>query len=58
MSNKQYRFDCAPIQGSDQPAHPRSLIRVFDRHSMTSQGSNISTGGTLRALIKLWNNAD
>ena len=29
-----------PIEDLDQPAHPRSLIRVFDGHSMGSKGSS------------------
>ena len=41
---------CAPIKDSDQTAHPCSLIRVFDGHSMGKQESNVSSGGK----IKLW----
>ena len=26
-----YKFACAPSEDSDQPAHPRSLIRIFAR---------------------------
>ena len=29
----------------DQPTHPRSLIRVFDRFPIGSQESNVSSGG-------------
>ena len=28
---KRYQLACAPIEGSDQPTHPGSLIRVFAR---------------------------
>ena len=42
----------APIEYSDQPAHPRSLIRVFDVRSMGSPGFNVSSGGKQR----LWSN--
>ena len=37
-----------PIEHTDQPAHPRSLIRIFERRSMGSQGSNVSSVGKLR----------
>ena len=30
VSSKRYKLACAHIEDSDQPAHPRSLIRVFD----------------------------
>ena len=39
-----------PIEDSDQPANLRSHIRVFNRRSMGSKESNISSGGKL----KLW----
>ena len=29
---------CAPIEGSDQPARPRSPIRIFDCRSVDGQG--------------------
>ena len=38
VSNKS-----APIQDSDQPAHQRSLIQVFDACSMGTQGFNVSS---------------
>ena len=44
---------CAPFKDSDQPAHLCSLIRVFDWCSMGSQGTNISSAGTLK-LIRLF----
>ena len=28
--SKRYKLACVPIDDSDQPAHPRSLIRAFD----------------------------
>ena len=48
MSPESYTFACVPIEDSDQPAHPPSLIRVFDRPSTGRQGSNISLGVILR----------
>ena len=48
VSSMRYTFAGAYIEDSDQPAHPRSLIRVFDRRSMSSQGSNVSSGGKPR----------
>ena len=39
---------CAPIEDSDQTAHPRSLIRVFNGRFMGSQWSNVSSRGKLR----------
>ena len=41
---------CAPIEDSDQPAHPRMLIRVFNGRSIGSQGSKDSSGENLRDL--------
>ena len=29
LESQSYILTCAPIEDSDQPAHPRSLIRVF-----------------------------
>ena len=37
---KMYNLVCAPIDDSDQHAHPRSLITVFGGPSMDSQVSN------------------
>ena len=48
VSSKRYKMVCASIKNSDQPAHPRSLIRVFDGRSTGSQGSNFSSGGNIR----------
>ena len=50
-------MECVPIEDSDQPAHPCSLIKVFDGLSMGSQGSKVSSGGKLR-LIRLCRFAD
>ena len=41
---------CAYIEDSDQPALPRSLIRVFDSRFLSSEGSNASSGIKLRLL--------
>ena len=38
---KRYKLACAAIKDSDQPAHPPSQVRVFDRRSMGSHGSNV-----------------
>ena len=40
VTSKIYKLACAPIEHSDQPAHPSSLIRVFDGSSLKSWGSN------------------
>ena len=50
VSSIRYKFACAPIKDSDQSAHQRNLIRVFEGRPMGSQGSNDSSGGKL----KLW----
>ena len=47
-SNKNYKLACAHIEASDQPARPRSLIRIFDGRSLGRQGSISSSGGKLR----------
>ena len=39
VSSKRYKLAWAPIGDSDQSAHMRSLIRVFDARSIGSQGS-------------------
>ena len=44
----QFKLAVAPIIDSDQPAHPHSLIRVFDGRSMGSQGIDVSSGGKQR----------
>ena len=46
--NTSYKIVCAPSEDSDQPAHPRSLIRVFAGHSVGSQISEASLGGQWR----------
>ena len=44
VSSETYKFACAPIEDSDQPAHLRGLIRVFDERSMGSQVYIVSSG--------------
>ena len=41
----------APSEDSDQPAHPRSLIRIYPRLSVDSQGSFVAWA--VKALIRL-----
>ena len=41
-----YNFEFAASEESDQPAHPRGLVRVFARGSMGIQGSNVSSSQT------------
>ena len=53
VSSKRYKFACAPIKDSDQSAHPRSLIRVFDGRSKGSQGSNDSSSEKNRTLVRI-----
>ena len=45
---KGTKFACAPIEDSDQTAHMRSLIRVFDGRFIGRQEFNVSTGGTIK----------
>ena len=47
-SSKRYKLACAPMEDSDQPAHPHSLIRVFNGRFMGSQRSNVASRGKLR----------
>ena len=46
VSSKMYKLAYAPIEDSDKPAHPFSLIRVIDERSMGTrrQGSTVSSG--------------
>ena len=44
---KWYKLTRAPIEDSNQPAHPRSLIRVFNGRSLGSQRFNVSSGEKL-----------
>ena len=53
VSCKMYKLACAPTKDSDQPAHPRSLIRAFDGRSMGNKGLNVSSGGKTMTLIRL-----
>ena len=48
VSSKRYKLEGSLIEDSDQTAHPRSLIRVFDERYMGSQGSIVSSGRKLR----------
>ena len=41
---------CAPSEDSDQPAHARSLIRIFTRRFLDSQGCKVSS----RWQRRLW----
>ena len=43
-----YTITTDPAKNSGQPAHPRSLIKVFVGQSAGSQGSNASSGGQRR----------
>ena len=43
-----YKMVCVPNEDLDQTAQTHSLIRVFDGHSMGSQGLNLSSGRKLR----------
>ena len=40
---KTYLLTCAPSKDSDQPAHSRSLIRIFTRHILDRQGCKVSS---------------
>ena len=42
---KSYLRIYAPSEDSDQPAHSRSLIRIFRGHFLDSQGCNVSLRG-------------
>ena len=50
---KTYRRTCAPCEDSDQPAHPRSLIRIFTGRILVSQGCKSSSCGQTKTLIWL-----
>ena len=49
VSSKRYTLVCAPIEDSDQHAHPHSLTRIFNGtvRSLSSQGSIVSLRGKL-----------
>ena len=50
VSSKMYSLVSAPIEDSDQHAHPHSLIRVFNGpRSLSSQGPYISSRGKLNS---------
>ena len=50
ISSKRYKLACVSIEDPDQPAHPGSLIRVFDGRSVGTQGSSVS----LCIKLRLW----
>ena len=43
-----YKIGCAASEDSDQPTHPRNLIRILAMHSVGSQGSNTYSDGQRR----------
>ena len=51
MRQKTYIRTCAPSEDSDQPAHSRSLIRIFPGHFLDSQLCKVSSCG--QRLLKL-----
>ena len=55
MSFKRYILTCTSIETSEQYAHSGSMIRVFNGHSVSSRGFQISSGGKtlwVRRLIR------
>ena len=58
VSSQRYKLACAPIKSSEQPAHSRSLIRIYDGHSVVSQEPNVTSGEKPKALIRLCGCAD
>ena len=56
MSNTGYNLTNMPVEDSDQPAHPRNLIRVFDRCSVGSlfrQNTDSDQTAQMRKLISI-----
>ena len=51
VARKRYTLACGPIKDSDQPVQMRSLVSVFDGHSMGSQRSQSSEAQTRNPLI-------
>ena len=47
-TTKPKKMLCALSEGSDQPGHPPSLIRIFTVHSIGSYGPNFSPCGQWR----------
>ena len=43
VSRKRYKLARVPIKYSNQPAHPHSLIRVLDGHSLGRQCPDLSS---------------
>ena len=48
---KTYLRTCAPSEDSDQPAHSRSLIRIFTERILDSQGCKVSSCRVTKALV-------
>ena len=46
--DKTNKIACAPIEDSDQPGHPPSLISVFAVRLMGSQRPKLSSSGQRR----------
>ena len=51
-TSENYFRTCAPSEDSDQPAHSRSLIRIFTGHILDSQWCQVSSCGQ-QWLIRL-----
>ena len=45
LCHKTYLRTCAPSEDLDQPAHSRSLIRIFSGRLLDSQGYKVSSCG-------------
>ena len=43
VSRKRYKLACVPIKDSNHLAHPHSLIRVIDGHSLGRQWPELSS---------------
>ena len=55
MSSERYKLACAHIEDSDQTAHVRSLIRVFDGRFIGSEGSGQRfSGGKTEIAVAQW----
>ena len=46
-----YLQTCAPSEDSDQPAHSRSLIKIFSMRTFDSQGCKVSPCGQRRLWL-------
>ena len=56
VSSERYKLACASAEDSDQPAHPRSLIRVFGGRLCVAKGAFIRHN--TKTLIRLCGCAD